>query len=254
MPSPLGQVLSPSDRKSIVEQARRAYHRLSPDGLAELRCEFKPDYDSIFAQLKVDTVAQHDLLAMLKNVRFRIVIGPDGASIVSHDSDAPPPNEEMAQKLRQSIAGVEQVATGFLQTWTPFALTSPLPVPNADYKLEDLGQKYRLTDHEGKADATIIMGRDFAIDEISVSAPEFSGVVHPTLGSTKDGFVLVGYEATYTVAGAGTSQELSVKVDYGDVDGAQLPSVVNATVSLPNGKVTMPFRFSAWVVKRRAVP
>jgi hypothetical protein len=175
----------------------------------------------------------------LRKTHFELLVGPDGASTVSHQSELAPPDEQVAERVRKATGGTEQILTGFLQTWSGFMVKStPLPDADSDYQFEDLGDKYRVTSKEASIDAVILMGHDFQIEEMKVATPEFSGTVRPS------------YEATYT-AGSGNPQGLSVEIEYGDVQGLSLPSKVTATVKLPTGAVAFPLTFANCQVKKR---
>ena len=240
-----------TDKKEIVRQARQSYYNLANAGMEEFQCQVLPDWDTTFKTLKTDPVGRDQVLPILRKTHFELLVGPDGASTVSHQSELAPPDEQVAERVRKATGGTEQILTGFLQTWSGFMVKStPLPDADSDYQFEDLGAKYRVTSKEASIDAVILMGHDFQIEEMKVATPEFSGTVRPRFVRIKHQFVLASYEATYT-AGSGNPQGLSVEIEYGDVQGLSLPSKVTATVKLPTGAVAFPLTFANCQVKKR---
>lgn len=170
---------------------------------------------------------------------------PEGSSSVSHQTEVAPPNEKVAERVRSSVAGVEQILTGFLQTWSVFVISPPLPSIDSEYELQDLGEKFRLSYREGQADIVTSMSHDFAIDELKATTPEFEGSVRPKLSRNKEGFLLGGWEATYKAA-SGAPQQLAVKIEYGNVEGFRLPTTVEVVTSLD-----IHLTFADYQVKRR---
>ena len=240
-----------ADKKEIVRKARQSYYNLANAGLNEFRCQVLPDWDTTFNGLKADPVGRDQVLPILRKTHFELVVGPKGASTVSHQSELAPPNEDVAERVRKAIGGTEQILTGFLQTWSQFMINStPLPDTDGDYQLEDIGDKYRLTAKEGSVDAIILMTRNFEIEELKVTTPEFSGTVRPRLVRIKNQFILASYEGVYSIK-SGNPQELSVKIEYGEVEGLSLPSKVIATMQLPTATVEFPFTFANCQVKKR---
>ena len=239
-----------ADRKETIRQARASYYNLKDEGLTEFRCEVQLDWDSMYKSLKTDAVGRDQLLPILRKVHFQVVVGPDGASTVSHQSELAPQTEEVADRVRRSIAGAEQILTGFLQSWSPLVFTSPFPNIDSEYQLADLGDKFVLNYKEGTASVITSMSHDFAIEELKVTTPELEGTVRPKLSRNKKGFVLVGYDGSYKAA-SGTPLQLAVKIEYRNVEGLDLPGTVDATISLPN-IVNVHLTFLDYQVKRVA--
>src|SRR5215475_14674848 len=104
--SSLGQV---TESKEMVRRARNAYYSLQDVGIVEFGCDLKPDWDAAFKTLKLDRAGREQLLPILKSTRFRVLIGPAGSSLLSREADSAPPNEEIADRARKSLAGFEQM-------------------------------------------------------------------------------------------------------------------------------------------------
>lgn len=249
-PAP-GKVLSETERKDVMRKAREAYYGLKAIGLDGFRFHVVPDWDETFKGLPTDAVAREQLLPLLKKTQVTVIVGPDGASNVSHSSDDAPPSEEVAGRMRKTVGGMEQMLTGFLQTWTGFTLAPIFPGIDSIYQIEDLGNTYRMTYKETNADVLVEMDRDFAISRMKVTTSEFVADLQPTWDRGKTGLLLTDYKASYHTIGS-AAQEVSITIGYGDVGGFRLPKSVTATVHLPAGTVVVfPLAFTNIEAKKR---
>jgi hypothetical protein len=247
---PNAQSVGQRSDQEIVRQARQSYYSLKSQGLAELRCAVQPDWDSIYKAVKTDEVGAGQLLPILKGTHFTVVLGPDGASTISHESDTAPPNEEVARRVRQSIDGMEQLLTGFFQTWSGFMFNSILPDPDSKYHLEDLGGKYDLTFGDDATSFAIALNHDLAIEELKETSPQLDATLHPQWSPSSKGLVLTGNQAKYQAAKS-DSGELTVKVEYQEVEGLSLPSIVVATIPFAADHVSIQLVFRDYQIKKR---
>jgi hypothetical protein len=117
---------------------------------------------------------------------------------------------------------MEQMTTGFFDTWKGFMLDPPLPDGSNQFQIDSTGVQYRLTYKDGTADVTTIMGRDYAIRSVRIKTPEFDSTIEPSLSNTAQGFILSGYNATYDSRKPEEATRLKVLLDYQDVGGLQL--------------------------------
>lgn len=237
------------DSKQVVERARAAYYSLKAQGMLEFRCNVQPDWDVMYKSLKPDAAATQELLPILQKTRFKVLVGPDGASTISHESDVVPPNEKVAERVRESVGGLEQVLTGFFQTWSGFVINPLIPAANSEYRMDDVGEKYRITSKDSTADVVTTMDHSFAIEQVEVTAPNLTATLRPTWSRGANGLLLTGYDASYKTTGA--PGQLSVKIQYEVVQGLSLPSVVDATIPSANGPVTVRLNFKDYEVKKR---
>lgn len=242
--------LQQSADQEILRQARQSYYSLKSRGLVQLRCVVQPDWDSMYKTMNPDKVGTEQLLPILRSTHFTVLLGPDGASTVSHESDIAPPSEEVARRIRQSVDGMEQLLTGFFHTWSGFMFNSLLPEPDSKYHLEDLGEKYALSFGDSANQIAEVLSHQLAIEEVKVTSPEFDATLRPQWSASSNGLVLTGYEANYKGA---TSEALkvSVRVEYREVEGLSLPSTVNAEVPFAAGHVSIRLAFLDYQVKKR---
>jgi hypothetical protein len=215
-----------------------------------LRCVAQPDWDYFYKSLNPDKVASEQLLPILKSTRFTVLLGPDGASTVSHESDIAPPSEEVAERIRQSVDGMEQILTGFFHTWSGFMFTSLLPEADSKYHLEDLGEKYALSFDENADRVAMVLNHQFAIEEVKVNTSKFDATLHPQWSPGSKGLLLTGYDANYKEA-TSDPVKVSVQIEYREVEGLSLPSSVNAEVPYAASHVSIRLAFLDYQVKKR---
>ena len=235
------------DQREIIRLAQNSYDNLIKDGLMEFRCQVVLDWDAMYKSMGG---AHNEILPFLKQTRFTVAVGPGGASTVSHQSDAAPSDVQVAERIRQSTAGVDQMITGFFQAWGPFALDSIIPNPESEYKLEILGDHYRLSYKDGPADVVVAMTMDYVETESTVSSPQFSGTFHPQFNRGKRGYFLTGLEGTYT-APSNAPQSFKVHVECQEVEGFNLPRTALWTVTVPGKTIDVQLQFTAYQIKKR---
>jgi hypothetical protein len=245
---PLAHAVDRVDRKEVLQHARQSYYNLKEMGMIEIRCQVVFDWDSIFNNLKADAIGRDQVLPIMKAIHFEVLVGPNGASLASRYFDSVPPNEEVADRVRTTTRGMEEVLTGFFKTWSQFMINSPIPDPESEYLLEDLGEKYRLAYKEGSAAIVTSMTHDFMIDELKVTTAELDGSVHPHFIRNKNRLLLRSYDASFT-AGSGKPQQGSVKLEYQDVEGLNLPGTVNVSVPSAASTIEIPLSFKDCQVK-----
>ena len=241
------------DKDKIIRQARQAYYNLKTEGLMEFHCEASPDWDSMLKIMKPPPKDPEQLLPLLKQLLFKVAVGPDGGAMVSHQSDAAPPSQQMAPRLAQVTSGIDQVLNGFFQAWAPFVFGTVFPEPHQEYELEDSGGQYRFHQKQGPADVVVTMTRQFAITEIAVKTPQLEATMHPQFFPGNKGYLLSKLDAAFKV-GPATEMDLSINVDYQEVEGFTLPDVLTAMVTVPGGTaldVTIKLNFINYRVTKR---
>ena len=216
-----------SGNMEILKKARQSYYSLKSEGMGQLQCNISPNWAALLAeQRKTDPVAFDKATGKLKQISFSVTFGADGSTKVLH-TEIPADNDRMAKGLSQIYGGMEQMISGFFQTWSAFVLTPALPEPGSNFQLEDAGPEYRLSYKDGPTDVLTTMGKDFAISMLKVAAKDFDSTLRPRFAKTAKGFLLIGYQAEYQGKGGSDKTELQVTLDYQVADGLQVPHKLN---------------------------
>jgi hypothetical protein len=186
-PSVAGTQLAPAAREKLMREARLAYYNLHARGLKEFSCQVLPDWDATYKSLRGDAVGRDQLLPILKKVRFRVLVGATGAASVSHQSDVAPPSAAVAARVEQSTGGIDQVVSGFFQTWSLFTFGTFFAEASGTLQVEEAGDKYRLTEKDASTDALVVMNKDLTIEHATVESPRVTGSMDPIFTATTEG-------------------------------------------------------------------
>jgi hypothetical protein len=193
------------------------------------------------------------ILALLKKTRFKVAVGPDGSSSISRESDEPPPSAEIAERLQQSQAGTEQTIKGFLKSWVAFMVQSVIPAPDEKYHLVLVDGNYLLTVSDNGYDLAIDFNSNLAMERVSVKSAALNVEFKPTFENTPNGYVLVGYIATFPAPEAGGPTSADAKIENQIVDGFQLPHLVNFAVPINETTLAVHMTFSDYQVTYKLV-
>ena len=211
-----------ADKKEIVKQARQSYYSLKDQRLAEFQCTILPNWQLLLTEQKLDAAAVDRGVQLLNKIHFTVSLAPGGDAKVTHN-EVSAENKQVAEGLSQIYSGMEQMTTGFLQTWSAFSMSPALPEIEGDYQLEKTGTEYRLSYKDGTADVVTLLDRDLAMSYVKTTTPEFDSTIRPQFKNTAKGLLLTGYRATYTGKSAADTTELQIAIDYQAVDELQLP-------------------------------
>ncbi len=180
-----------------------------------------------------------------------MTLSEHGAVKVNHWSDAPPATEEMQNHFNKIYEGMDQMVSGFFDTWSLFVLNSPLPAPESNYQLTDLHENYVVTYKEDGADVSTTLNKEFEISELKVSTADFKSSIKPQFVKTAKGYIISGYEATYDPTTGSGTVKLKLQVDYQDVKGLQLPRQIHMTGVYDGKPLEAELLFSEYVVNLR---
>jgi hypothetical protein len=215
------------DKQAILSQARQSYYNLHNEGLATFQCSVTPNWERILqGEGRHDAATIDATVKTLSQLRFATNVAADNSVKLTHN-DLPGQSQQMKDALRQIYGGMEQMTSGFFDSWGLFMLSTPFPEINSKYQLDTIGPQYRLTYKEGTADVVTTMGRDFSITELRVTSPEFDSSLQPTFTKTPRGLVLRGYDASYQSQKPKETTRLKVLIDYQEVQGFQMLQKLN---------------------------
>jgi len=208
--------------KEIVKQARQSYYSLKDQGLANFECTIVPDWHLLLTEQKLDAATVDRAVALLNKIHFSVSLVAGGEAKVTHN-EISAENAEMAKGLSQLYSGMEQMTTGFFQTWSVFSMSPALPEIGGEYQLDKTGGEYRLSYKDGTADIVSLLHRDFVMSSLKTTTAEFDSTITPQFKKIAQGLLMTGYNATYTGKSAADATELQVAIDYQAVDEIQLP-------------------------------
>ena len=215
-----------ADKKEIVRQARQAYYNLRSSGLVQFQAKLQPNWRVLLKDQ--DPAKAAESVKVLEGLHFSMSLDDKGAVKVLHRVDASVADDKrFTDAFGQIIGGMEQMTTGFFDTWSPFMLTSAFPAVESEYQLEDKGDVYLLSYKDGNDSVETTLSKFLVILEIKVTDPTFRSSIKPQFKTSSHGFVLTGYESTYVGTTNADHVQLSVSIDNQEVSQMQLPRQLN---------------------------
>lgn len=218
------------DSKAVLSQARAAYYNLSSRGFKQYRFQDRPDWAAMLGDLAKTNPADFEgAMKLFAKLSFIVVVDADGAAKVSHN-DVDTPNDQVKAGMKQVCGGMDQMLTGFFQTWSPFMVQTPFSKVGTDLSVEDAGTHYRVRWVEsGTTKVDILMDRTYAVTEMKVSSPTFDSVIRPSFDRHPGGLVLASYEAEYKEKAPAPPIRILVLIKNKPVGGLLLPSDLDLT-------------------------
>ena len=240
------------DKKAIVTQAGQSYYSLRRFGLVEFQATIQPNWAlTLGERMKTDPAGTQAFLKRLATLHFGMTLDADGRVKVTYQSDVPPQSPQAAEGIKQIFAGIEQLVPPFFDTWSPFMLTTPFPLVDTAYQLEDNGKQYRLAYKDGDSNFVTTMTKEFEIIETVVTDATSHGSIKPQFIKSQKGFLLMGYEATYEPTSGPGKTHLTVQIEYQEVNGLQLPRRMHMDSVFDGQSATTELVFSDYKVKAK---
>src|ERR1700746_2397012 len=130
----LAQAQAVANKQQVLGQARNAYYNLRDEGLVDFACSVTPNWEALLAeQRKTDPDAADTAIKTLGQLQFNARLGSDGKVKLTHN-ELSGQSDEMNKALAQIYGGMEQMASGFFDTWSLFMLDHPFPEVTSEYQ------------------------------------------------------------------------------------------------------------------------
>jgi hypothetical protein len=233
---------SAADRQTLT-QARQSYYSLRTQGVTSFQCDVNPDWNSLLQDEREKNPSAADAaVKILSQLHFVVSFGADGKSSMTHN-ELTGQTEEMNKALAQIYGGMEQMTSGFFDTWSLFMVNKPFPEPDTKFELQTVGPLYTLHYLETGTDVVTTMSKEFAINQLTVTTPQFHSSIHPTLTKSASGFLLSGYDADYDSGKPEELTHLNVLVEYQPVNGVQMLQKLDLKGSYGGSKFSVQLGF-----------
>ena len=233
------------DKVETLKKARQSYYSLKDQGLTEFQCTMAPNWAFLLSdQRKNDPAGIDAAVQKLQALHFGLTLGLDGSAKVTHN-ELTAENDQVANGLKQVYSGMEQMATGFFQTWSAYTISPAFPDAGTPFELNSAGSDYVISYKEGSADVTTTMGQDYAISSMRVKTAEFDSTIKPQFKKIPQGLLLSGYQALYRGATPAEATDLSVTIDYQEINGLQFPQEISLSGSYGASPFKVKVNFSA---------
>ncbi|HEY6968289.1 MAG TPA: hypothetical protein VJA94_03725 [Candidatus Angelobacter sp.] len=233
-----------ANKQAVLSQARRSYYNLRDEGLKSFQCSITPNWELLLKkESQENPEGVTSAIETLSQLQFTVDLSPDGTVKLKHN-ELTGQSEQMMAALKQIYGGMEQMTSGFFDTWKLFMLSSPFPEISSEYQLQAKGPQYLLTYRDGTADVVTTMGKDFAINDVKITTAEFDSTIQPSFTRTPKGFLFTGYEASYGSQKPEEATQLKVQIEYQPVDGFQMLHKLNLNGSYGGAPFAVELTFS----------
>lgn len=243
------------DKKAILTAASQAYYNLRANGLDSFTCSVTPNWEMMLQeQRKQNSQLVDSELVTLDQLHFTFAVDSGGKMKLSHN-DLTGLTKEMTDSVSEIESGMDQMASGFFDTWSFFMIDRPLPDLTAEYHVEVIGTQYRLTYKDGTADVVTTLAHDYSIVNLAITTPDFHSTVQPGLTKLPGGFVLTSYDANYQSAKPEDATQLKALISYQSVEGFQIVQRLDVNGTYGPNKFTVQLIFTGCeVTKKPATP
>jgi len=239
------------NKRVVLGQARASYYSLRTAGLLAFQCSVTPDWETLLkSERQHDPAAADAAIKTLSQLRFDVYLAADDSLKLTHN-DLPGQSKDMMAALQQIYGGMEQMASGFFDTWKLFMLNPPFPNVDSEYVLETVGPQYQLVYKDGTADVATTMAHDFGITNLKVTTAEFDSAIKPAFTKSSKGFILSGYDASYQSQKAEETTQLKVRIDYQEVEELQILQKLDLSGSYGGSPFAIQLTFSNCQVTKK---
>lgn len=241
-----------ANKQAVLSQARRAYYNLRTEGLQSFECGITPNWEMLLQkEHEQNPEGVEQAIKTLSQLQFTLNLAADSSVKLTHNT-LEGQSEQMMDALKQIYEGMEQMASGFFDTWKLFMLAPPFPEVDSQYDLTATGSEYRLSYKEDTTtDVVTTMSRDFAINNMKITTSEFDSAIQPAFATTPKGLILSSYEAVYQSQKPEESTHLKVHIGYNVVDGIQVPQKLSLSGSYGGAPFNVELGFSDCKVTKK---
>jgi hypothetical protein len=234
----------PADKADIVNKARARYYNVAARGAKEFRCSVAPNWKKFLASTHNKAFPDDDpFLKRLNLLRFELEANLTDEAKVTPSTLGP---IVLDDNLMQLITGVKQTVQGFFESWRGFMITNPFDGCDVD-SLEEGPDNYRISAKLPGFDAKTVMSKDFTISEVLANYGGSKVRVAPRFTGTNEGLLLDS--VTNEIDGGKT--RLVETIEYAEVQGLKLPSIVHIDATQPGGHFVIDVAFANYQIRRK---
>src|SRR5438552_11318429 len=108
----IGAQVQAQDKKVVLKQANGLYYSLKDHGFNGFRCIVEPNWKKL---IEDNSSADLGPLNLLESVFFSVTLDKDGTAKVEPGLRG---GGDIDKRIIQTVGGLQQVVSGFYQTWT----------------------------------------------------------------------------------------------------------------------------------------
>ncbi len=228
-----GQNATGSPPAAALAKARGLYYTPVDSGLKSFHCDVGFDWKEFIQKASNQAVPDDDSrLKYLKTIQMSIDDDLHGGGELHWSAPAPAPEDAEASvgKIRE---GMQQVWSGFFQSWNSFA-TGDLVTLDARATTERTSDGYHVAVRTGPGLAEELYDSNLLLKTVRVTTPTLESIITPTFSPSAHGLLLTAVSSSYKQPPTAQPVEVTMKVGYATVGTFQLPSELSVSVGPAN--------------------
>jgi len=227
---PLTCAAQQNSAASRLAFARATYYTPTNSGLNSFHCTASMDWKDLLTRFSgADVPADSPLLAYLDTVQLSVNDDLRGNGSLQWTAATEPPValQPSVQKLR---GGLEQMFSGFFQTWNVYMNGSMVPVPDSSTTVTEVGDGVKLHGDTASMSIDELFDKNLLLTQAHVTQPSMDVVAYPTYIDTPDGRVISSIRSTIHQPPTAPPIEVTISTTYSEVQTFRLPAQLTFAV------------------------
>jgi hypothetical protein len=234
-----------ADVSQVIKNARDSYYTLKSQGLKTFKCDAQPDWQKILEKIDMHPVSATDpRLKKLAGLHYAVAVDEQGqATVTPYMVNGGPIDPSMDQM----VSGMQQMLSGFYQTWTAMVITNPFPETYDGLKLRQEGDNFRVLVNDPTG-TEILLDKNYTVTEMKMKLNDSTVLMFPKFDKTAKGFLLTSIDSDINNG----QQKVTLTIQYQEMQGLQMPNLVQYKVTLPNDRIiTADVAFSKYQITKQ---
>jgi hypothetical protein len=215
------QEITGSQRTALLTAARSQYYNLRVAGVQSFSCNVDVDWLGLFTSVSGKAPdASNPVYASLRNLRIGVKEALPGGAEVSFAATGTPP-DSAAAAVSSMRAGIQQMLSGFFQSWTPFLSGDAISMKPRS--LTSIPAGYLLDDSQSDNPDQLTFDKQMVLTRIDTRTAAISGVLASKFDKSPDGLLLTDLEGDIHQPSDGPATHVVMHTDYQMVDSFRVP-------------------------------
>lgn len=221
------QTKTPAERLSL---ARSLYYTPTAQGLRSFHCDLAIDWKDMLSRFGGNEVKDDNpFLKYLQSARLSVTDDLKSGGRLEWANTAVPPEGKEAS-VTQMKNGMQQMVTGFFDTWNGYMNGSMVPIPDATTTISAVDDGLHLHATATAMDVNESFDKNLLLTEAHVVTPEMDATAYPTFADTPDGRVVSSIRSSIRQPPTAPGMEVSFAVTYANVSNFRLPETLTLEV------------------------
>ncbi len=231
--SPVAAAQTTPEPAAALSRARSLYYTPVDAGLKSFHCDVSFDWKDFIQKASNQPITDDDArLNYLKTIQLSIDDDLHGTGELHWNAPTPPPDstEESVAKIR---GGMQQIWSGFLQSWNGFA-TGDLFLVDSKATVDRTNDSFHVAVRTGPSLAEEMFDNKLVLKTVRVTTPTLESVISPEFTPGPQGLLVTTIASTYKQPPNPQTTEVNMGITYGPVGTFQLPSELRVAVGPAN--------------------